>query len=108
MLQNHKGTGKGSGKRRNVEPLSFRSLRKTATTLSHEAGNSLGGGPSPNWTRFCFWVLTKIPFCVQKLMGVGNCGQSSDDSRISGRLEKWNLRVPSRSQIQTSHAPASK
>jgi len=36
--KNHKSTGKGRGKRRNVEPLSFHSLRRTATTLLHEAG----------------------------------------------------------------------
>src|ERR1700730_11834069 len=36
--KNHKSTGKGRGKRRNVEPLSFHSLRRTATTFLHEAG----------------------------------------------------------------------
>jgi integrase len=36
--KNYKSTGKGRGKRRNVEPLSFHSLRRTATTLLHEAG----------------------------------------------------------------------
>jgi hypothetical protein len=36
--KNHKSTGKGRGKRRNVEPLSFHSLRRTATTLLHEGG----------------------------------------------------------------------
>ena len=36
--RNHKSTGKGRGTRRNVEPLSFHSLRRTATTLLHEAG----------------------------------------------------------------------
>jgi integrase len=34
----HKSTGKGRGKRRNIQPLSFHSLRRTATTLLHEAG----------------------------------------------------------------------
>jgi integrase len=42
--KNHKSTGKGRGKGRNVEPLSFHSLRRTATTLLHEAGV-----PSANW-----------------------------------------------------------
>ncbi len=36
--KNHKSTGKGRGTRRNVEPLSFHSLRRTATTLLREAG----------------------------------------------------------------------
>jgi integrase len=36
--KNHKSTGKGRGKRRNVETLSFHSLRRTATTFLHEAG----------------------------------------------------------------------
>ena len=36
--KNHKGTGKGRGSRRNVEPVSFHSLRRTATTILHEAG----------------------------------------------------------------------
>jgi integrase len=36
--KNHKGTGKGRGSRRDVEPLSFHSLRRTATTILHEAG----------------------------------------------------------------------
>jgi integrase len=36
--KNHKSTGKGRGNRRDVEPLSFHSLRRTATTLLHEAG----------------------------------------------------------------------
>jgi integrase len=36
--RNHKSTGKGRGSRRGVEPLSFHSLRRTATTLLHEAG----------------------------------------------------------------------
>ena len=35
---NHKSTGKGRGNRREVQPLSFHSLRRTATTLLHEAG----------------------------------------------------------------------
>jgi len=36
--KNHKSTGKGRGSRRDVEPLSFHSLRRTATTILHEAG----------------------------------------------------------------------
>jgi len=36
--KNHKSTGKGRGSRRIVEPLSFHSLRRTATTILHEAG----------------------------------------------------------------------
>jgi integrase len=36
--KNHKSTGKGRGKRRNVEPLSSHSLRRTATTLLHKTG----------------------------------------------------------------------
>ena len=36
--KNHKSTGKGRGSRREVEPLSFHSLRRTATTILHEAG----------------------------------------------------------------------
>ncbi|HTD17732.1 MAG TPA: tyrosine-type recombinase/integrase [Chthoniobacterales bacterium] len=36
--KNHKGIGKGRGSRRDVEPLSFHSLRRTATTILHEAG----------------------------------------------------------------------
>lgn len=36
--KNHKSTGKGRGSRRGVEPLSFHSLRRTATTILHEAG----------------------------------------------------------------------
>jgi integrase len=36
--KNHKNTGKGRGSRRDVEPLSFHSLRRTATTILHEAG----------------------------------------------------------------------
>jgi integrase len=36
--KHHKSTGKGRGSRRDVEPLSFHSLRRTATTLLHEAG----------------------------------------------------------------------
>jgi integrase len=36
--KNHKSTGKGRGSRRNVEPVSFHSLRRTATTILHEAG----------------------------------------------------------------------
>jgi hypothetical protein len=36
--KNHKIAGKGPGKRRNVEPLSFYSLRRIAMTLLHEAG----------------------------------------------------------------------
>jgi integrase len=36
--RNHKSTGKGRGSRRDVQPLSFHSLRRTATTLLHEAG----------------------------------------------------------------------
>jgi len=36
--RNHKSRGKGRGTRRDVEPLSFHSLRRTATTLLHEAG----------------------------------------------------------------------
>ena len=36
--RNHKSTGKGRGTRRDVQPLSFHSLRRTATTLLHEAG----------------------------------------------------------------------
>ena len=36
--RNHKSRGKGRGSRRDVEPLSFHSLRRTATTLLHEAG----------------------------------------------------------------------
>jgi hypothetical protein len=36
--KNHKSAGKGRGSRRDVEPLSFRSLRRTATTMLHEAG----------------------------------------------------------------------
>jgi integrase len=36
--KNHKSTGKGRSKRRDVQPLSFHSLRRTATTLLHEAG----------------------------------------------------------------------
>jgi len=36
--KNHKSTGKGRGSRRAVEPLSFHSLRKTATTILHDAG----------------------------------------------------------------------
>ena len=34
--RNHKSTGKGRGSRREVEPLSFHSLRRTATTVLHE------------------------------------------------------------------------
>ena len=33
--KNRKSTGKGRGKRRNIQPLSFHSLRRTATTLLH-------------------------------------------------------------------------
>src|ERR1700736_2655387 len=36
--RNHKSAGKGRGSRRDVQPLSFHSLRRTATTLLHEAG----------------------------------------------------------------------
>jgi len=36
--KNHKSTGKGRGSRRDVEPLSFHSLRRTATTILHDAG----------------------------------------------------------------------
>jgi hypothetical protein len=54
------------------------------------------------------WKKGDLVICVQELVSGGNCGQSSDDSRISGGLEKWNLRVLSCSQIQTSRAPASK
>jgi integrase len=36
--KNHKSTGKGRGSRRDIEPLSFHSLRRTATTMLHEAG----------------------------------------------------------------------
>jgi integrase len=36
--KNHKSAGKGRGSRREVEPLSFHSLRRTATTILHEAG----------------------------------------------------------------------
>jgi len=36
--KNHKSTGKGRGSRRIVEPLSFHGLRRTATTILHEAG----------------------------------------------------------------------
>ena len=36
--RSHKSTGKGRGTRRDVQPLSFHSLRRTATTLLHEAG----------------------------------------------------------------------
>jgi integrase len=36
--KNHKSIGKGRGSRRQVEPLSFHSLRRTATTILHEAG----------------------------------------------------------------------
>jgi integrase len=36
--RNHKSTGKGRGNRREVEPLSFHSLRRTATRLLLEAG----------------------------------------------------------------------
>jgi integrase len=36
--KNHTSTGKGRGSRRIVEPLSFHSLRRTATTILHEAG----------------------------------------------------------------------
>jgi integrase len=36
--KNHKSAGKGRGSRRDVEPLSFHSLRRTATTMLHEAG----------------------------------------------------------------------
>jgi len=35
--RNHKSIGKGRGSRRDVEPLSFHSLRRTAATLLHEA-----------------------------------------------------------------------
>jgi integrase len=38
VKKNHKNTGKGRGSRRDVEPLSFHSLRRTATTILHEAG----------------------------------------------------------------------
>jgi integrase len=36
--KNHKSTGKGRGARRERNPLTFHSLRRTATTLLHEAG----------------------------------------------------------------------
>jgi len=36
--KNHKSAAKGRGSRRDVEPLSFHSLRRTATTMLHEAG----------------------------------------------------------------------
>jgi Phage integrase family len=36
--RNHKSRGTGRGSRRDVEPLSFHSLRRTASTLLHEAG----------------------------------------------------------------------
>ena len=36
--RNHKSRGKGRGTKREVQPLSFHSLRRTATTLLHEAG----------------------------------------------------------------------
>ena len=36
--KNHKGEGKGRGALREVEGLSFHSLRRTATTLLHQAG----------------------------------------------------------------------
>ena len=36
--KNHKGEGKGRGALREVESLSFHSLRRTATTLLHQAG----------------------------------------------------------------------
>ena len=36
--KNHKGEGKGRGVLREVESLSFHSLRRTATTLLHHAG----------------------------------------------------------------------
>ena len=36
--KNHKSAGKGRASRRDVEPLSFHSLRRTATTMLHEAG----------------------------------------------------------------------
>jgi hypothetical protein len=38
--KNHKNTGKGRGSRRDVEPLSFHSLRRTATTILHEASSN--------------------------------------------------------------------
>jgi len=41
-------------------------------------------------------------------MSGGNCGQISDDSWISGGLKKWNLRVPSCSQIQNVSCPGLK
>jgi integrase len=36
--KNHKSAGKGRGSRRDVEALSFHSLRRTATTMLHEDG----------------------------------------------------------------------
>jgi integrase len=44
--KNHKSTGKSRGKRRNVEPLSFHSLRRTATTLLHEGARYGSSGLS--------------------------------------------------------------
>jgi integrase len=38
LKKKQKSTGKSRGKRRNIEPLSFHSLCRTATTLLHEAG----------------------------------------------------------------------
>ena len=36
--KDHKGHGKGRGVHREIEKLSFHSLRRTATTLLHQAG----------------------------------------------------------------------
>ena len=38
MKEESQKYGEGRGNRRDVEPLSFHSLRRTATTLLHEAG----------------------------------------------------------------------
>jgi integrase len=46
--KNHKSTGKGRGKRRNLEPLSFHSLRRTVMTFLRQAGVPRGRGPSSN------------------------------------------------------------
>ena len=74
--------------------------RISLSQLGQKIGGSHGWLPTP--------LLPLPAHSPEKRMTDGNFGQISEACRTSGGVEKWNSMVPSRSQVQTSCAPASK
>ena len=74
--------------------------RISLSQLGQKIGGSHGWLPTP--------LLPLPAHSPEKRMTDGNFGQISETCRTSGGVEKWNSMVPSRSQVQTSCAPASK